>query len=312
MPYSATVRRLLISCPGDIPAEDMHIVQKSINRWNGIYGPSFASSVVPISWGTHAAAEFGRSPQEALNDQLVDQCDICIAMFANRLGTPTGRAESGTAEEIQRLHEAGRYVGILRSRRQADMASVDLEQAQRLARYLDSIREVALVLEYRTDSELENHVDAIIVAAVTRDRARADVQIETTPTSKAPAAHSGTVGSQGEAQLWARIESVELARSVRAFASGSRQWKLVLTNTGAGPAHNVRFSLESLDGDQGGVWEVVSDGTDEYFNVELLPAGAEVSFSLVITLGSAPKVRCVMTWLDSRGEVRSEGTLRLR
>src|SRR5258708_31902797 len=110
MAYSALVRRLLISCPGDVPISDLTIVHKAINRWNGIYGESFGTAVVPISWGTHAAAEFGDSPQEILNSQLVDRSDICLALFANRLGTPTASAESGTADEIERIATARRYV----------------------------------------------------------------------------------------------------------------------------------------------------------------------------------------------------------
>jgi hypothetical protein len=48
------------------------MLHQAINRWNGIYGRSFKTVVVPISWGSHAAAEFGQPPQEILNGQIVD------------------------------------------------------------------------------------------------------------------------------------------------------------------------------------------------------------------------------------------------
>jgi hypothetical protein len=86
MSYNATVRRLLISCPGDIPQADLAIVRRAISRWNAVYGHQFASVIVPVSCGSNAAAEFGRHPQEILNEQLVDDCNICVAIFANRLG----------------------------------------------------------------------------------------------------------------------------------------------------------------------------------------------------------------------------------
>jgi hypothetical protein len=66
-----------------------------------------------------------------INDQLVDACDMGIALFATRLGTPTRDSVSGTANEIERL-SAGRPVEVLRSRRPVDLARVDLEQAQKL------------------------------------------------------------------------------------------------------------------------------------------------------------------------------------
>jgi hypothetical protein len=111
-----------------LPA-DLAIVRKVINRWNGMYGQQFGAAVIPVSWGSHAAAEFGRHPQEILNEQLVDSCDMCLAIFANRLGTPTATAESGTVDEIERLHAAGKYVAILRSHRPVDTGGIDLDQA---------------------------------------------------------------------------------------------------------------------------------------------------------------------------------------
>lgn len=311
MAYSATARRLLISCPGDVPPRDLQVVHQAINRWNGIYGHSFASVVVPISWGTHAASEFGRSPQEVINSQLVDYCDICIAMFACRLGTPTAVAESGTVEEITRLHQAGRYVGVLRSRRHMDPASFDPEQARRLAEYLDSIRETALVLEYTDDIELSHHVDAIIASAIAADRARADVQLSSTspaPPESTPHQHAqpATV-----AELFARVESTITSQSHRRFGDSQRRWALILTNTGKGTARNVKFAIESFDEGQPHNWEILSDGTDEYWTIETLPPGQSISFNLVLTLASAAKARCVMTWDDDRGPSTSSATLRL-
>jgi hypothetical protein len=147
--YSATVRRLLISCPSDVPTRDLEIVRKSINRWNFAYGPQFASVVIPVSWGSNAAAEFGRHPQASLNDQIVDDCDIGVALFENRLGTQTPNAESGTVEEIERLHKLGRYVAILRSVQSVKPSELDLKQASQLSDYLKSIRGIALVRRHR-------------------------------------------------------------------------------------------------------------------------------------------------------------------
>ena len=71
MAYPGVIRHCLISCPGDIPDVDLAIVHQAINRWNGIYGPSFKTVIVPISWGSHAAAEFGQPPPE--NSQRPDR-----------------------------------------------------------------------------------------------------------------------------------------------------------------------------------------------------------------------------------------------
>jgi hypothetical protein len=138
--YSATVRRLLVSSPSDVPPHDLEIIRKSINRWNVTYGQQFASVVIPVAWGTNAVAEFGRHPQAALNDQIVDRCDIGIALFANRLGTETPNAESGKVEEIERLNRLGRYVAILRSARPVSAAALDWQQAGHLRDFCKACR----------------------------------------------------------------------------------------------------------------------------------------------------------------------------
>lgn len=69
--------------------------------------------VARVSWTEHAVAEFGERPQAILNGQIVDQADVAVALFYDRLGTPTGEAESGTAERSEVLVDAGKSVAVL-------------------------------------------------------------------------------------------------------------------------------------------------------------------------------------------------------
>jgi hypothetical protein len=305
MAFSATVHRLLISCPGDVPASDLRAVQKAINRWNVIYGPGFASSVILIAWGTHAAAEFGRHPQEAINDQLVDNCDICIAIFANRIGTPTNVAESGTAEEIERLHNAGCYVGILRRRGMVDSSSIDHDQAQKLETYLDDLKIRSLFQNYTTEGELEQHIDTILTYAISRDRAKIDSQLGSEVSGSTP----GPVPIGAE--VWPRVESSESVRSSsKGRARTSHKWYLVLANTGPEPARNVRFDIEA-QGD-GAPWTVLTDTDEGEPQAEIIPPnGGDIRFVISATFGIAGQVRCTVQWEDSRGVQVHTVTLRL-
>lgn len=301
--FSATVRRLLISCPGDVPPEDLRIIHQAINRWNGIYGETFASIVVPISWGTHAAAEFGRPAQEILNDRLVDTCDICVAIFANRMGTRTEVAESGTAEEISRLHEASRYVAVLRSRRPIDPGTIDRDQAARLDDYMAAIRSTALVMEYRTDSELEQHIGNILSSSATHDRMRQQSQIPVTETT-------ALEDRADIAEVWPRIDSTERPTSdSQGRVRIQRSWYLTLSNSGPAPARNVQFMFEQPDDRPGIVWKVLGSGDDD--NVILPPNGGSIRFPLIVTLGSTDQALCNVRWEDARGEQQSAATLRI-
>jgi hypothetical protein len=303
MAYSALVRRLLVSCPGDVPERDLAVVHKAINRWNGVYGESFGAVIIPISWGAHAAAEFGGAPQDILNEQLVDKSDICLALFANRLGTPTATAESGTAEEIERLGDSGRYVAILRSRRPVDPGTINLQQAQQLEEYLRRIGEKALILNYADDDELNQRVDTILAAAVSRDQGRADLQREQT---------SGQVPVR-VAELWPRLESSESAIEFpdRRVRLPYRNWRLVLTNTGDAPARDVRVALEAYN-NQESAWVISrdEDHSDGEPDVEVLAPHGEIAFPLSITREMPGQVRAVVSWSDDRGRQENVATLR--
>lgn len=301
MAYSALVRRLLISCPGDVPSEDMAVAHKAINRWNGVYGEAFGAVIVPISWGTHAAAEFGHPPQDILNKQLVDRCDICLALFANRLGTATAAAESGTAEEIGRFGDSERYVGILRSRRPVDASRIDLKQAQRLETYLVSMEKNALILNYASDDELSQKVDAILASAVARDQGRADLQLQQA---------SGQAPTR-VAEVWPRVNSSERMTNLSGGRNiVMRNWYLVLSNTGDGPARDVRVKIEPFSA-QWDAWRILGGGADSEPEVEILAPHSEVSFPLLVAMGSASPVRCVVSWNDDRGGQENAATLRL-
>jgi hypothetical protein len=260
-----------------------------------MYGELYGAVVVPLSWGTHAAAEFGKPPQVILNKQLVDRCDICIAIFANRLGTPSAVAESGTAEEIKRLSEQGKYVGILRSRRPVDASALDADQVGRLQEYLKRISPNSLVLQYSNDSELSDYVDNILVSAVSRDQERTEMQLQFA---------DQTNDTRVIAEVWPRLESEEFTRTAsRGRVAPSRRWFLSLNNMGSDVARDVTFRLIAESGDP--------PRPQDLAEVERLAPGGEVRFALVAHMGTARQFQCRVEWQDNRGQQTNEATLRL-
>lgn len=47
-------------------------------------------------------------PQLIINNSIIKNADMVIALFGSRLGTPTARATSGTIEEIEEMIKAGK------------------------------------------------------------------------------------------------------------------------------------------------------------------------------------------------------------
>lgn len=294
MPYSSMTHRLLVSAPGDVSDGDVGVVVEAINRWNAIYGRQFGAVVLPTHWRQHAAAEHGERPQASLNQQLVDEADAVLALFWNRLGTPTGEAESGTQEEIDRAHESGAFVAILRCEREVDPTTLDAEQVAKLRAFLGDVQPESLVLSYRDDADLARHVDTILTRIVTRESQRAEDAAEAATTSTG-------------ADVWPRVDSNEHVKTdTRGRVKTERRWQLVLTNTGSEPAKNVRFRFEPESED-----EVPPEMFEADRPLEALPpGGGEASYGLFMHSGVASQVRCVVSWEDSRGPRDNAATLR--
>ena len=97
MSYIATVIPVMIASPGDVEKEREE-VRNAIYNWNDINSKNTSMILNPIGWETHGAPEMGDRAQALINKRLLNDCDLLIAVFWTRIGTPTGGYESGTAE----------------------------------------------------------------------------------------------------------------------------------------------------------------------------------------------------------------------
>lgn len=99
MPDNPHRIRILIASPSDVQ-EERKIAFEVMREWCASKDNILLE---PIDWETYAAPECGVSPQEAINDQIVDHCDAAIGIFWSKIGTPTKVAPGGAVEEIKRL-----------------------------------------------------------------------------------------------------------------------------------------------------------------------------------------------------------------
>ena len=83
-------------------AEARAKLRESIFDRNGVNGEAARLLFPPLMWERDAVTELGHPPQRILNRQLVDRSDGVFATFWSRLGRPTDKPASGTAEEIDR------------------------------------------------------------------------------------------------------------------------------------------------------------------------------------------------------------------
>jgi hypothetical protein len=285
----------------------LQTVADTISAWNFRSGRDMSKpvAVLPLSWSNNSYSVFGVRPQEALNEQLVAVADFGVAMFANRLGTPTGVAPSGTAEEIDVLHAAGKHVSILRNTGVPMPTGRDAtEERLRLETYLD---------------DLMKNQRGLVDAYTSRDRLVARLENLLTAQAKAAAAQVPSAGideqeldrllengyrvrgaSHSDPGVWPSTEQEQ--RPTTDGRGGTRtitDWYLVLGNATGKLVRNVRFRYVTPDGEPD---ESFHYGDKEEKPVAAMPPDSKVRFRIDLALNGARQSLCVVTWEDDLGE----------
>lgn len=155
MAYEAKVFRLLIASPSDVE-EEREIAVKTIQEWNDLNSHERQVVLLPLRWETHTAPEYGKRPQEIINRQMVDYCDLVIGVFWTRIGSPTGVADSGTLEEIERVASQGKPVMLYFSQVKKDPNTIDLNQLKSLREFKEKTFPKALVENYSSQVEFRD------------------------------------------------------------------------------------------------------------------------------------------------------------
>lgn len=156
MPQYGIIYRVLVASPSDCD-EERKLVPKVIRAWNAAHSSSHATILEPVLWELHARPELGR-PQKVINKQIVDNCDILIGTFRKKLGSPTGKAESGTAEEIEKFHRKGKTALIYFSSSSVAPNNLDPKEFRRLKDYRQKIGQKALYSTYKSFKDLEERL----------------------------------------------------------------------------------------------------------------------------------------------------------
>ncbi|HAJ33327.1 MAG TPA: hypothetical protein DCK79_08120 [Candidatus Atribacteria bacterium] len=157
MTYNTIVYKILIASPSDL-IHERKAIPEAINFWNSLNSEQFKVSLLPVMWETQSTPEMGSRPQEIINRQLVDTCDILIGAFWTRIGTYTGEAESGTVEEIEKFIDAGKPVMLYFSSIPVVPESIDQEQYKRLKNFKAKCMKNGLVKDYSSITELREKI----------------------------------------------------------------------------------------------------------------------------------------------------------
>ena len=175
---TAFVLNVLIASPSDV-SEERDVVTSAVLAWNAANYASTGIMLNPVRWETHSYPASGDRPQAILNKQIVEQGDLLIGIFGNRLGTPTGDSQSGTIEEIEIFRRSGKHVALYFST--ADVPrDADRDQLEALEGYQRERQRDTLYATFGTHDELRQKVTQHLPGIVSEVYAklRASNQIE--------------------------------------------------------------------------------------------------------------------------------------
>jgi hypothetical protein len=155
MTYSATVINVMIACPSDV-ATERQVIKDVIQEWNSINSEDRQIVLMPISWQTHSSPKMGERAQEVINKQVLEHCDLLVALFWTRLGSPTGKSRSGTVEEIEKHLDSGKPTIIYFSSAPVRLDSVDDKQYKILQEFRRECEQRGLIEIYESIAEFRD------------------------------------------------------------------------------------------------------------------------------------------------------------
>lgn len=192
MSFEAQVYQVLICSPSDVQIE-RGIIEKAIHSFNALHSFDLKTALLPVRWETHTSPKMGDRPQAIINHQIVEACDILVAAFWTRIGTPTGVAESGSIEEIEEFIAQKKPVLLYFSDAPVALSSVDPNQYQKLNEFKENCKKRGLIESYSEVGGLSDKLHPHLLRTVRELRKESLVPKDTTKSVDAAKGKAPTI-----------------------------------------------------------------------------------------------------------------------
>ncbi len=159
MPKTPTILTVFVASPDDVKEERAES-GKVIQELNDTWGDHLGIRLELVRWETHAYPGLADDAQAVIKEEIPADYDIFVGIAWTRLGTPTKRGQSGTAEEFElaykRFEDNPKQVRIMFYFKVKPVSpmELDLEQASRLEKFRQKLGEQGTL--WWTFSELED------------------------------------------------------------------------------------------------------------------------------------------------------------
>jgi hypothetical protein len=155
MPFPAIGINVMIASPSDVEQE-RQIARDLIHEWNDTNAQDQRIVLLPMGWESHSSPKMGDRPQAIINSQVLNQCDLLVAIFWTRLGTATGEAASGTVEEISKHVAAGKTAMVYFSNTPVAPASINQTQYDAVIAFREQCAQQGLFHEFSSSAQFRD------------------------------------------------------------------------------------------------------------------------------------------------------------
>lgn len=164
------VCRLMISCPSDVKTV-IEIINRVVDNINDSIGFSMNIFVKTLYWSKNVMPEAGDYPQSIINKQILDKSDAIIAIFGNKIGSPTQHYESGTIEEIELMIQKRKQVFVYFSDKPVRKSEIDMEAEAKIQAFKEKYRDRGIYVVYGSDEEFNYYVSMHLTRYLTTELA---------------------------------------------------------------------------------------------------------------------------------------------
>ena len=108
---NAKIYKCFIASPSDV-MEERNACEEIFESISKSIGESLSFRIESVRWENDAVPAYADDGQDVINKQLTPgKHDIFVGIWAEKFGTPTDRAGSGTEEELKQAYEHWKATG---------------------------------------------------------------------------------------------------------------------------------------------------------------------------------------------------------
>lgn len=185
----------LVCCGSSDVSKEIVLVKQAVDQWNLTIGLDADWFVRFSHWKTDATPDLSDRGQGVINRQIIDKADILVAILWNRFGTPTGKAKSGTEEEIRRAIQQDKRVFLYFSNMTSTNKLDDEEQYQQVQQFRQEMSNTGLYFTFQSRREFEK------IFSMHLGRAIEEVRIAARSTKRAKKKKTPPVTQRGQINI---------------------------------------------------------------------------------------------------------------